>query len=324
MTPLLAFFILLLSQSQAFSPSRVLGRMYADQTWMMTTTSTATISHRKSRLSQLYLLSDADDIFDDEYDEGGITTMTTTTTDASTRNLGEKLIMDAVALTCGDDVDRTVTIEWKGRGGSPRIIVTVDTSDDDDDDYYDDEDDYDNVADNMVDNWDGDDDYDDDDEDELLENIDEDDDLIGDEDSSLNDVPTSGNLLTRIARRINEAFARDAPDGPGYSIAKIYDIEVTTPPFDGVLRGRRMFHSYRGFDVVVEHYEKKKSKKNGSVEVGVEEPRKLKTSEGKLVSRDKEADGNTTINSKGRAVKIKNEDIMTVRLPKAKREKGVR
>ena len=233
--------------------------------------------------------------------------------------------MDAVALTCGDDVDRTVTIEWKGRGGSPRIIVTVDTSDDDDDDDdYDDEDDYDNVADNMIDNWDGDDDYDDDDEDELLENIDDYDNLIGDEDSSLNDVPTSGNLLTRIARSINEAFARDAPDGPGYSIAKIYDIEVTTPPFDGVLRGRRMFHSYRGFDVVVEHYEKKKSKKNGSVEVGVEEPRKLKTSEGKLVSRDKEADGNTTINSKGRAVKIKNEDIVTVRLPKAKREKGVR
>ena len=28
--------------------------------------------------------------------------MTTTTTDASTRDLGEKLIMDAVALTCGD------------------------------------------------------------------------------------------------------------------------------------------------------------------------------------------------------------------------------
>jgi ribosome maturation factor RimP len=245
--------------------------------------------------------------------------MTTTTTDASTRDLGEKLIMDAVALTCGDDVDRTVTIEWKGRGGSPCIIVTVDISDD-----YDDEDDYDNVAENMVDNWDGDDDYNDDDEDEFLENIDADDDLSGDEDSSLDDIPTSGNLLTRIARSINEAFARDAPEGPGYSIAKIYDIEVTTPPFDGVLRGRRMFDSYRGFDVVVEHYEKKKSKKNGSVEVGVEEPRKLKTSEGKLVSRDKEADGNTTINSKGRAVKIKNEDIVMVRLPKAKREKGVR
>ena len=85
-----------------------------------------------------------------------------------------------------------------------------------------------------------------------------------------------------------------------------------------------MFDSYRGFDVVVDHYEKKKSTKNGSVEVGVEESRKLKTSEGKLVSRDKEDDGNTTINSKGRAVKIKNENIVTVRLPKAKREKGVR
>ena len=55
----------------------------------------------------------------------------------------------------------------------------------------------------IMDNWDGD-DYDDDEEDELLENIDNYDDLIGDEDSSLNDVPTSGNLLTQIARGINE------------------------------------------------------------------------------------------------------------------------
>lgn len=303
--------LILISQSQAFSTSRSFGRMHAS----------ATLSPHKVRLSQLYLLDSDDDDNDDEYDEGDITTMTATT-DASTRDLGEKLIMDAVALTCGDDVDRTVTIEWKGRGGSPRIIVTVDTSDDDVD-YN--EDDYDNDADDIVDNWDGNED-DNDDDDEFLDDIDEDDDLRADEDSSVDDeVSTSGNLLTRIARAINEAFARDAPDGPGYSIAKIYDIEVTTPPFDGVLRGRRMFDSYRGFDVVVEHYEKeKKSKKNGSVEVGMEEPRKLKTSEGKLDTRDNEADGNTTINSKGRAVKIKNEDIVTVRLPKAKREKGVR
>ena len=303
--------LILISQSQAFSTSRSFGRMHAS----------ATLSPHKVRLSQLYLLDSDDDDNDDEYDEGDITTMTATT-DASTRDLGEKLIMDAVALTCGDDVDRIVTIEWKGRGGSPRIIVTVDTSDDDVD-YN--EDDYDNDADDIVDNWDGNED-DNDDDDEFLDDIDEDDDLRADEDSSVDDeVSTSGNLLTRIARAINEAFARDAPDGPGYSIAKIYDIEVTTPPFDGVLRGRRMFDSYRGFDVVVEHYEKeKKSKKNGSVEVGMEEPRKLKTSEGKLDTRDNEADGNTTINSKGRAVKIKNEDIVTVRLPKAKREKGVR
>lgn len=319
MTLVLALLLILISQSQAFSTSRSFGRMHASATM-----SAATLSPHKVRLSQLYLLDSDDDDNDDEYDEGDITTMTATT-DASTRDLGGKLIMDAVALTCGDYVDRTVTIEWKGIGGSPRIIVTVDTSDDDDDDVDYNEDDYDNDADDIVDNWDGNEDNNDDD-DEFLDDIDEDDDLRADEDSSVDDeVSTSGNLLTRIARAINEAFARDAPDGPGYSIAKIYDIEVTTPPFDGVLRGRRMFDSYRGFDVVVEHYEKeKKSKKNGSVEVGKEEPRKLKTSEGKLVARDNEADGNTTINFKGRAVKIKNEDIVTVRLPKAKREKGVR
>lgn len=285
----------------------------------------APLSPHKVRLSRLYLLDSDDDDNDVEYDEGGGITTMMTTTDASTRDLGEKLIMDAVALTCGDGVDRTVTIEWKGRGGSPRVIVTVDTTDDDDDDDDYNEDDYDNDADDIVDNWDGNEDDNDDDE-EFLDDIDEDDDLRADEDSSVDDdVLTSGNLLTRIARAINEAFARDAPDGPGYSIAKIYDIEVTTPLFDGVLRGRRMFDSYRGFDIVVEHYEKeKKSKKNGSVEVGMEEPRKLKTSEGKLVARDNEADGNTTINSKGRAVKIKNNDVLSVRLPKAKREKGVR
>jgi hypothetical protein len=88
-----------------------------------------------------------------------------------------------------------------------------------------------------------------------------------------------------------------------------------------------MFDSYRGFNVIVEHYEKKKekkSKKNGSNEVIMEEPRKLKTTEGKLVAREYEVDGNTMINSKGRTVKIKNDDIVSVRLPKAKHEKGVR
>jgi hypothetical protein len=165
--------------------------------------------------------------------------------------------------------------------------------------------------------------------------------------------------LTLIARAINEALALDAPDGPGYAIAVVHAIEVTTPVFDGVLRGRKMFDSYRGFDVVVEHREedkkKKKKKKKGSgkrkddakegdddreevndevdIAIATEEEDgglgKLKVTQGKLVGRDYGGGddgegGATTINVRGRAVRIRNEDIASVSLPKAKREKGGR
>jgi hypothetical protein len=57
--------------------------------------------------------------------------------------------------------------------------------------------------------------------------------------------------------------------------------------------------------------------------------RKLKVTQGKLVGRDYGGGGDggggaTTINVRGRAVRIRNEDIASVSLPKAKREKGVR
>jgi hypothetical protein len=129
--------------------------------------------------------------------------------------------------------------------------------------------------------------------------------------------------------------------------------------FDGVLRGRKMFDSYRGFDVIVEHREEdKKKKKNknkgkrkdddakgdgddrevdGEVAIAVATDEedggllgKLKVTQGKLVGRDYGVGGDdggggaTTINVRGRAVKIRNEDIASVSLPKAKREKGVR
>ena len=55
--------------------------------------------------------------------------------------------------------------------------------------------------------------------------------------------------------------------------------------------------------------------------------RKIKTTQGKLVGRDyrgADGDGVTTINVKGRAVRIRNDDILNVSLPKAKREKGAK
>jgi len=110
-----------------------------------------------------------------------------------------------------------------------------------------------------------------------------------------------------------------------------------------------MFESYRGFDVSVEHWEEDKKKKKAkkakgkaakepavadAAEEGEEESeeeegeaaqpsRKLKVTEGKLVERDYEKDV-TVLNVKGRMVKIKNDLIEQVTLPKAKREKGAK
>mmetsp|Transcript_38130 Transcript_38130/g.46520 ORF Transcript_38130/g.46520 Transcript_38130/m.46520 type:complete len:286 (+) Transcript_38130:248-1105(+) len=117
--------------------------------------------------------------------------------------------------------------------------------------------------------------------------------------------------VTSITRAINQAFAKirdeEGESSIGWNIATNYEIEVTTPGFDGVFRTDVMFLAYRGFDVIVEYFDKKKGKKTAV--------------EGKLVERDEEK---TTINVKGRMRKIKNEIIDCVKLPKAKREKGVR
>ena len=141
--------------------------------------------------------------------------------------------------------------------------------------------------------------------------------------------------LTLIARNINVLLAEDGEDSLAYKIAELHEICVTTPEFDNVLRGENMFESYKGFDVTVEHWEEPKKKKKPKSKAGKaggeavaaveEEPPppepKLKITEGKLVGRDYAKDV-TMINVKGRVVKIKNDKIESVRLPKAKREKG--
>ncbi|EJK60732.1 hypothetical protein THAOC_18865 [Thalassiosira oceanica] len=154
--------------------------------------------------------------------------------------------------------------------------------------------------------------------------------LVADEDSGSSPID-----LTLIARNINVLLAEDGEDSLAHKIAELHEICVTTPEFDNVLRGRNMFESYRGFDVTVEHWEEPKKKKKPKSKAGKaggdaaaaveEEPPppepKLKITEGKLVGRDYDKDV-TMINVKGRVVKIENDKIESVRLPKAKREKG--
>lgn len=151
-----------------------------------------------------------------------------------------------------------------------------------------------------------------------------------------------GNILSLIARTINEVLSQDGEDSKAFQIAKLHQIEVTTPVFDGVLRGKLMFDSYTGFDVLVEHWEVPKKKKNKKIkskaqktvvdseevvaevkEVVEEEQKKLTITEGKLVGRDDEKEV-TMINVKGRVMKIKNDLIESVTLPKAKKEKGAK
>eukprot|EP00956_Cyclotella_meneghiniana_P022046 scaffold41027_cov53-Cyclotella_meneghiniana.AAC.3 len=156
------------------------------------------------------------------------------------------------------------------------------------------------------------------------------DDLLNDDEED-DDAPTNAISVPRIARQINEYLSKDGEGSIGHTIAELHEIEVTTPEFDNVLRGQ-LFQVYKGFDVIVDHWELKKQKKKttkGSSDMDGEnndydddvQKKRVKT-EGKLVERDMEKNV-TIINVKGRNKKIKNDLIESVELPKAKREKGV-
>ena len=146
------------------------------------------------------------------------------------------------------------------------------------------------------------------------------------------DDALSSNAISvpRIARQINEYLSKDGEGSIGHTIAELHEIEVTTPEFDNVLRGR-LFQVYKGFDVIVDHWEVKKQKKKTKISSDMSggndddddvQKKRVKT-EGKLVERDMEKNV-TIINVKGRNKKIKNDLIESVELPKAKREKGVK
>ena len=93
----------------------------------------------------------------------------------------------------------------------------------------------------------------------------------------------------------------------GYNIAVHHEIEVTTPGASDELEGI-MFEAYKGFTVTVETLDPKKKDK-------------VKIIEGNLVER---TDDFTILNVKGRRRKLKNQIVLSVKLPKAKREKGVK
>jgi len=117
--------------------------------------------------------------------------------------------------------------------------------------------------------------------------------------------PPNGIDVSAVARAINAAL--DDEDGVGSEIAATHEIEVTTPGSGDELAGQIMFDAYKGFGVIVQHQDPKTNK--------------TKTIEGSLVERNAEF---TVINIKGRMKKLKNADVVSVKLPRAKKEKGSR
>lgn len=111
--------------------------------------------------------------------------------------------------------------------------------------------------------------------------------------------------LTLLARTINQILD---DDGMGLAIAEVHSIEVTTPGVsDELVPGTPQFDAFKGFEVIVKQLDPKKNK--------------AKIIEGRLVERN---DDFTIINIKGRMKKMKNETVQSIRLPKAKKEKGAR
>ena len=111
---------------------------------------------------------------------------------------------------------------------------------------------------------------------------------------------TTGVDVGALARTINAALD---DGGVGLQIAENHEIEVTTPGAPDELSGI-MWDVYQGFDVICEHRDPKTAK--------------LKKIDGRLQERNSEF---TVINIKGRMKKLKNVDIISVKLPKAKKEK---
>jgi ribosome maturation factor RimP len=218
---------------------------------------------------------------------------------AGYQEFGESVIRTAGA-SCGVEKDEDLTIEWK----AGRIIVTVHGT------VYVSNPDDDTDEDAVVEEDEGEDDDDDEEEeqsDTVVSNI-------GDEDAEEDDgeeptdtpsppPPPVGVDMTGLARAINAGL--DDEDGMGFAIAEVHEIEVTTPGAKDELSGSVMFDAYRGFDVICQQMDTK--------------TKKIRQVEGKLVERNDEF---TTINIKGRFKKMKNSTVVSVKLPKAKSEKG--
>jgi len=117
------------------------------------------------------------------------------------------------------------------------------------------------------------------------------------------DTLANGVDVVVLARAIN---AELDDNEIGTRIAETHEIEVTTPGGKDEITGV-MWDVYHGFDVIAKFFDPKKKEE--------------KTIEGRLHER---TDETTVINVKGRMKKIKNENLLSVKLPKAKKEKGTR
>lgn len=280
---------------------------------------------------------------------------TSTNSNNEMQTLGNSIILSAAKAHGA--TDKMISIQWK----ADRIIVTVDVSQDEEFEGGDGSVVIGELEDEFEDDFDM--DYEDDYEEEYDADFDEQDFNEEEEDFEAlqaqlglqeedNSQSSQQIDLTLIARTISEYLSADGENTPQFKIAQLHEIEVTTPEFDNVLRvngGKdgdvNMFEVYKGFDVIVDYWEvpkKKKTKKksgkagketamddgsmNQDEEEDEQEPEPTRTQkliEGKLVGRDEDKDV-TMINVKGRIVKIKNDMIESVKLPKAKREKGVK
>lgn len=201
---------------------------------------------------------------------------------------GERVILEA-ATTCGAN-KKDVDIQWK----PGRIIVTISG------------DTFIKAKSNKEDDEDEEIEYDDEIDQTALQEFDSEFNVVEGE-GDTKEEPEFGNDIVSIARKINYLLGEEGEGSVASNIAVHHEIEVTTPGASDELVGI-MFEAYRGFDVIVEALD---PKKEGKVQV----------IEGKLVDRDEKK---TTVNVKGRMRKIKNDLILTVKLPKAKREKGVK
>jgi len=212
------------------------------------------------------------------------------------RKEGENIIKNAVGKV-GANVDK-LSINWKGG----RIIVTVEieVNDNEMEEYNDQHTITSEVSEDDLLNGEL--------EDKLM-NGDLEDEIIddGDELQSIDDFDSQNRkgplTIDVIARAINAALMEDGEESIGYCVAFHHAIEVTTPgrldEFSGI-----MFESYKGFDVIMETIDAKTKKR--------------KTIEGRLMGRTEE---HTIINMKGRKRNFLNRCVLSVKLPKAKKEK---
>ena len=220
------------------------------------------------------------------------------------QEFGEHVIRKAGA-ECGIVKEDDLTIEWK----ADRIVVTVrgkvfvsaiEAEEGDEDLVLMEEEEEEDIDDgDDEDSADG-----DEGEDGLL-SIDDtmmDDSEGTDENTSTS--PSRGVDVAALARAINNALD---DGGIGFMIAEAHEIEVTTPGVSDELQGRVMFEAYKGFDVICEQKDVKSNK--------------IKQIEGRLVERNDEF---TILNIKGRMKKLENDAVLSVKLPKAKKEKGVK